>query len=269
MRGNDSVDRKWKGDTGKFIPCFLRLTLQYGKRRPFMTTRRIDIRRERPGDWPIFDGLDLPRELGVLSVEINRLPAEKIKAAVREASDNFRTAWMRASLPRRWRMWLLVASRPVRRADRIAMLQATRLGLWGATEKAGIELPRGARSETKVSYNGGLTGFAGSISLESDDIPVALEVTRRENAICLAVDISSADPLFRVASIRPERLTAKVPDLFLLGVKAANDASFAVRGFGAFDDRMVGVEVFGSDSIINTLEMSLGVSQEGARPDTM
>jgi hypothetical protein len=193
---------------------------------------------------------------------MNRSPQEKIDEVVKEASGNLQGALTRSSVAEQCRLWLLVAGRPVRSADKIAAFRAARLGLWGALEKSGLAIPNGPRSEIEVSYEGGSEGLWGSVQVPLGDLSLALEITRRENAICLAADMLVHDPLASVIAIQSQLAVDKASSLLLLAVRMLDDVAFAARGFGEFDDTAVGVEVFAVDVILDMLETSLETQGE-------
>lgn len=90
----------------------------------------MTCRRERAAHWPIFDGLSLPDDVGVLSIEMARAPSETMEAAVARAAGERRLALANSSIAGHHKLGLLVAGRAVRTDDRVAALNSARLGLW-------------------------------------------------------------------------------------------------------------------------------------------
>ncbi|MFY1633362.1 hypothetical protein ACN27F_08785 [Solwaraspora sp. WMMB335] len=218
-----------------------------------MTTRRQVVRRERARDWPIFGGLALPDDLGVLSVDLHRSSQETVDAVVADASSIFHSALVSTMPSDQHQLWLLAFGQPVKGSSRVAAYLAERDRLWIAMQKRGVGVPGGRRSEIKVEYEDGSLGFGGSIRINAVDLPVALEVTRRENAVCLGVDTQASDPL---VSLTPSSISAstQTPTLLSVAVKRFASYVFVARGFGQFDDAAVGVEVIASNEFLDTLE---------------
>lgn len=227
-----------------------------------MTTRRQVVRRERARDWPIFGSLALPDDVGVLSVELNRPSQETVDAVVAGASSILRSALVSAMPSGQHQLWLLAFGQPVKGPGRVAAYHAERDRLWGAMQKRGVGVPGGRRSEIKVEYEDGSLGFRGSIRIDAVDLPVALEVTRRENAVCLGVDAQAPAPL---VSLSPSSTStsAQTPTLLSAAVERLASYVFVARGFGQFDDAAVGVEVIASNEFLDTLEPRIIAEDKG------
>lgn len=222
-----------------------------------MTTRRLAIRRERVRDWPALAGYEIPSDLGVLSLELQRTPHEKLPEAVAEASGALRSGLDPVLGPGPYQLWLLCLGKPHRSSSRVGAYHAERDKLWAAMEKTKTGLPQGRRIEARVQY-GVDFGFAGSIEFELGDLPVALEVTRVENAVCVATDPLVADPLTRWITPLLGSVNTEPPTLLTLMLEVFPNLTLVARGFGQFDDAVVGAEVFGPDSFLDALERSLG-----------
>lgn len=218
-----------------------------------MTTRRQVVRREHARDWPIFGSLTLPDDVGVLSVELNRPSQETVDAVVADASSILRSALVWAMASGQHQLWLLAFGQPVKGSSRVAAYHAERDRLWTAMQKRGVGVPGGRRSEIKVEYEDGSLGFGGSIRIDAVDLPVALEVTRRENAVCLGTNAQSSDPLVGL-SLPSISASIQTPTLLSVAVGRLASYVFVARGFGQFDDAAVGVEVIASNEFLDTLE---------------
>lgn len=159
-------------------------------------------------------------------------------------------------------LWLLAFGQPVKGLSRVAAYHVERDRLWIAMQKRGVGVPGGRRSEIKFEYEDGSLGFGGSIRVDAVDLPVALEVTWRENAVCLGTDAQASDPL---ASLSPSLISASTQTSTLLSVAVGRLASyvFVARAFGQFGDAAVGVEVIASNEFLDTLEPRITADDKG------
>ena len=99
-----------------------------------MTTERLSVHRSQPIDWPLFAGLNLPDDVGVLFVENRRQALERMTAAVNTASSGLRAAVARSSVTDRLGLWLVMLGRPSEAKTRRQVLLMRRAGLWGGLE---------------------------------------------------------------------------------------------------------------------------------------
>jgi hypothetical protein len=219
-----------------------------------MTTRGRVIRHERASDWPIFDGRAIARDIDILAVELNRRSGEKIESVVAAASGMLRLALARAMPLAQYRFWLIAWGQAIDPSNKVATYHAERNRLWAAIEKSGGVVPEGARSETRVDYGDGTFGFAGTVDFAVGELPLAVELTRRHNAACLALDALVVDPIARARSLPfpPEDGGATMLVRAITG--EFGESMFVARGFGQFDDVTVGVEVLAKSDFISTLE---------------
>jgi hypothetical protein len=189
-----------------------------------MTTDRLAIHRVRATEMAYFASLDLPGEVGALIVGARRSAAEPMAAAVARASGLLEAGLVRAVPAEEAGLWLLALGNPTRRAHRVAALLALRAGLWGALEQDDVGLPEGSRAETVLDYPVvESTGFGGSIALRVDDLTVALEVTRTQNALCVAGSPAAGDPLGAVVAQAPVRVASSAPDLLVTAIPLVVD----------------------------------------------
>ncbi len=217
-----------------------------------MTTSQT-IRRERARDWPIFDGRELPNDIDVLTVQLRRRSMESIELVVAQASEMLRLALANSTSPGN-SFWLAAWGNPVDPRNKVGAYLARRDGLWAAVEKTGIVLPEGPRNEAEVNYDDGSFGFGGSINFALNEIPVALELTRRKNAICLATEDVITDPIgnSKVASF--SSADYRLPILIRAAAGEFGEWVFLARSFGKFDDSTVGAEIFAKSEFIDGVE---------------
>ncbi|MEU4807182.1 hypothetical protein [Actinosynnema sp. NPDC023587] len=147
--------------------------------------------------------------------------------------------------------------RPTLRSNRVAAYNAGQDKLWVALEKSGIVLPAGSRAESEIEPSADVLRFCGAIELTTAELPLALEVTRRENAICVgSIDQSSGFDWERLISS-----SAPVPNdavgLLRAVLRQMSGGMFAARSFGQFDDAIVTSEAFGENEVLNRLESIL------------
>jgi hypothetical protein len=157
------------------------------------------------------------------------------------------------------RLWLVALGRPVPRSSRVAIHHAERDALWKALERSGVELPDGPRSESDIAPSSDVLQFGGYIELASvGDLRVALEVTRRENAVIFgrSGDHDEPDWMNFLASLRP--LPRDSTALLRASIHQVGGEFFVARSFGRFDDGKVGAEVFAGSEVLNILELALG-----------
>jgi hypothetical protein len=223
-----------------------------------MTTSRVTIHREEVvRDWPIFVGdSDIPASVGVISVEVQRRVDESVTAATMMAAATLAAAVSEMLPLRQGRLWLVALGRPTLRSSRVAAYNTDRDKLWSALEKSGVTLPSGVRTESQIAHSDDILQFWGAIEFPAPELPVALEVTRHENAICVGQTSQSNDANW-------ERFISSVPlpqdsTMLLHGVlRQMSGGLFAARSFGQFDDTLVAAEIFAEDDILNRLQSIL------------
>lgn len=106
-----------------------------------------------------------------------------------------------------------------------------------------------------MTYEGGTRGLWGSVQLSLDDLAAGLELTRRENAICLATDLVT-DPLISLTELQAEVGGDRASDRLRLAMQRLDIANFVARAFGEFDDSTVGVEVFATGPMLDAISPS-------------
>jgi hypothetical protein len=126
-----------------------------------------------------------------------------------------------------------------------------------ALEKSGIVLPAGSRAESEVEPSGDVLRFGGAIELGTAELLLALEVTRRENAICVgSIDEPSGFDWERFVSY-PGVLAQDSVGLLRSVLHQSSSGMFAARSFGQFDDVVVTSEVFAETGVLDRLEAIL------------
>jgi hypothetical protein len=205
--------------------------------------RRIVVRREVARDWPIFaDDSEVPAAVGVTSVEVRRRVDESVASAAVVSATALGAA---PELPGRD-----AAARPGKNlaggsgeadspSSRIAVYLAKRDKLWAALEKAGVALPDGSRTETEITHSDDVLRFGGAIELTSTELPMALEVTRCENAVCVGrIDGTAGIDWERFLS-SSDTFSEDPVGLLRLVLHQVSGGMFADRSFGQFDDAVV------------------------------
>ncbi|WP_157555482.1 hypothetical protein [Nocardia crassostreae] len=93
-----------------------------------------------------------------------------------------------------------------------------------------------------------------SASFAVTDLPSAVGMTIRENAIILALGISEGDPVSRFCEYLQRSTPTRRIDLLPLAVDVFAGGSFIMQGFGEFDDAIVGVDIVARRRTIVELE---------------
>lgn len=224
-----------------------------------MTTDRITVLRERAVDQPIFATTGLPDTIDMLTVQVRRGPSEDLGDAVAVASATLEQGLIGSEFFDRYRFRMLVTGSTFTRERRLTVLLARRSSLWERMERDGAALPAGPRSEVEFDYpESTLFGFGGVVELPAGAVPAAVEITRTGNAVCLAGD-PGVDPAPLLFGGSLALVDGRPPRLVTAGVRLVGDGTcaMAVRGFGAFDDRDVGVDVFADAGLLDALEPAL------------
>lgn len=226
-----------------------------------MTTSRITFRREVARDWPILAGdSDVPAAVGVASVGVRRRADESVASAAVVAATTLGAALGEIMPPEQGKLWLLALGQPTSRTNRVAAYHAERDKLWAALEKPGVALPRGSRTEFEVAYSDDVLRFGGVIEFMTAEFSVALEVTRRENAVCVGrINMLGGFDWERFVSSL-DSLPKDSVVLLRAVVRQIADGLFVARSFGQFDDALVISEVFAENDTINRLEAIIGLT---------
>lgn len=223
-----------------------------------MTTRRQRVCREQVSDWPIFSGLDLANELGVLSIDVDHSPNEEIDVLVRIAAQSFKVAFTDLFCSYQSHIFLVCANTPSRLTDSIQAYQANRENFWLGLEKAGLGAVGNNLFKIEARYSNNLSGWVGGAEMSPDDIVSAIEATRRQNAVLLITQNSSAS-LPSLVTATQSRLSKFEADMLvpLVVQQVHRSGNMVVRAYGAFDDATVGAEVFALDPLLDSLQALL------------
>jgi hypothetical protein len=206
-----------------------------------MTIERQALKRERAIDWPIFAEMSFPEDTWVVSIEIKRSVQELISHAVTQAAATLALA-LRGAFPELSSMLLVAIGSVVPLTSKVATLKAQRSGLWSDLEERGMVLPNGERAEARLEYDGKSLGYAGAITTGCDQFDINVELTRAMVSVCIGGPLGPQ--LYRdITSSGGQRPLDKA-ELLRESVARLDSDSFVVRGFGGFDDRIVGIEAF-------------------------
>ena len=241
-----------------------------------MTTERTVLHRYQPVDWPTLVALNLPDDVGLLSVENRRLVWEDMPVAVHAASELLRDAIALSGVAEGLSLWLVAVSRPQPVPDtplRRAFF-ARRPGFWTGLETAErqpVVLPDGDRTEVRTDWGEETVGFAATIRFGLDALPVALEVVRRliaDQAVVVASEVADADPLSSLLppSPLPHKVGGVAP-LFARAVAGVADRTFpfVARAYGMFDDVDVGPDLIARTPLLDRAEAALRSVLDGER----
>jgi hypothetical protein len=220
-----------------------------------MITSRITFRREAVREWPILAGdSNIPDTVDVSSVEVRRQADESVASAAALAATTLGTALSEIMDPDQGRLWLVTLGQPLTRPSRVAAYNAERDKLWAALEKSGVALPRGSRAEVAMAQSDDVLQFGGVIEFKTTELSVALQVTRRENAVCVG-QIREPDGFGWerfLSSLEPSPEDSAA--LLRAAIRQIDSGLFVARSFGQFDDAVVGSEVFAENDVIDQLE---------------
>lgn len=224
-----------------------------------MTTDGVAVLRERAAGLPVFATANLPDTIEMLTVQVTRPVMEDMHIALARASRFLGAGLVGSGLADRFLFLMLATDSTFTRTRRLAVLFARRSGLWGDCDQDGVVLPAGPRSEVEFDYpDSALSAFGGVVELSAGALPAALEITRTRNAVCLASDPGvDPAPMFFGGSLA--LVDGRPPRLFTKGVRLVADGvcAMAFHGFGAFDDREVGVDVFAHVELLDGLEAAV------------
>jgi hypothetical protein len=218
-----------------------------------MTTNRIAIQNDSLHNWPIFTDIDIPPTLGVMSIEIRRrldedipstgvMAAQALVAAMRTVAEPFGS------------ILLIALGDAISPSGRSASYRAERDKLWSTLEKSGAVLPAGERLERKLACTEGSSRFAGIISVAIEDLPIALEVTRQINSVCICeFPRSSTDSAWQQVAPLLEHCPPDQAAMLRELIPTVTGDMFVARSFGSFDDVSVGVDIFAQHSMLSRL----------------
>ena len=132
--------------------------------------------------------------------------------------------------------------------------------LWAQWQRENVVLPHGMRHDFPLERSDDKLQFAGWIDCEIDELGVAVEVTRTHPALCvLHPDPRSTEWLGLIADVlvRLGDPASDGGDLLRGFIPALRQGAILLRGFGGFDDNVVGVDLYGQARTIDAIEASL------------
>ncbi|NJC69863.1 hypothetical protein HC031_09045 [Planosporangium thailandense] len=194
------------------------------------------------------------------SVDVRRQADESIGSAAAAAAAILGDALSEIMRPDQGKLSLVALGQPLTRPNRVTAYNAERDKLWAAFEKAGVVLPHGNSAEVGVTHSDDVRQFGGVIEFAMTDLSVALEVTRRENAVCIGRIGEPDDFGWERFLLSLEPIPKDSVELLRAAVRQIAGGLFVVRSFGQFDDVLVGAEVFAENSVIDQLEAVLAVT---------
>jgi hypothetical protein len=187
-------------------------------------------------------------------LDVQRQADESIASAVAVTATALGAALGEIVAPEQGKLRLVALGQPVSRSNRVAAYNAEKDKLWAALEKSGVTLPRSSRTEVEVARSDDVLQFGGFIEFGTSELAVAIEVTRRGNAVCVG-QIGEAEGYGwerLLSSLEP--LPQDSVALLRAAVRQIATGLFVARSFGEFDDVLVGSEVFAENDVIDRLE---------------
>ncbi|QKT11311.1 hypothetical protein [Rhodococcus sp. W8901] len=123
-------------------------------------------------------------------------------------------------------------------------------------------LPPGDRHDFQFDRNDDLLQFGGWLTTDTANFVAAVEVSRDRSAVCLLLPPECAiDELerviegFRRVSVDRNSLVRHFVPLVLEGAMLVRGfGGSGVRGFGGFDDRVVGTDVFAEEEVLDAIQ---------------
>ncbi|GAB2650016.1 hypothetical protein ABI214_03570 [Prescottella soli] len=116
-------------------------------------------------------------------------------------------------------------------------------------------LPPGDRHDFQLTRDDDRLQFGGWLMTDTANLVAAVEVSRERSAICLLLPLEfSIDELERLiegvrrVSVDGNSLVRHFVPLVLEGAKL-------VRGFGSFDDRVLGTDVYAEDGVLDAIQL--------------
>lgn len=216
------------------------------------TSERISLNRESAESVPVLADLAQRRpRIGVVGIEVRREGSRSIPAAVAVAVNTLSKA---ASSVSAGQLVLVGVTQPLAPFNRLGALTMKSESLWKRWENDGAVLPPGDRHDFQLNRSDDLLQFGGWLSTDTANLGAVLEVSRDRPAICLllpsefAIDeLERAIEGLRLVSVDGNLLVKHFVPLVLGGAKL-------VRGFGSFDDRVVGADVFAEEEVLDAIQ---------------
>ncbi|MGW6374980.1 hypothetical protein ACWFRB_02790 [Rhodococcus sp. NPDC055112] len=188
---------------------------------------------------------------GVVGIEVRRVGSETIPAAVAIAAGTLSNAVPSLLAGQ---LILVGASQPLAPFNRLGALTMKRESLWNRWENNGAVLPSGDRQDFQLDRTDELLQFGGWLVTDAADFGAAIEITRERPAVLLLVpsgfvlgDLVSSIEDVRQVSVDGNSLVSHFVPLL------PEDGTL-IRGFGSFDDRVVGIDVYADDQVLDGIQ---------------
>lgn len=211
------------------------------------TDERCEVAVENAPEWPLFKGVQVAG-VKVLSATCRwDLESGRMEATRRALAALFVVIESRVHLDQ-WELVLIGRSATRASTGRVAAYQAAKLKCWGSLEQLGLELPAGDRTEYEV--NGAAGVYAGEISLQIDQLPAALDLTRSNRLLCMGFprDLDHR-PIVESLVMLDDRT-----ELLRSAVSFVPEGFIVLRAHGEFDDPSVSADVFISSDLLGGLD---------------
>ncbi|MFD4468323.1 hypothetical protein ACFWPA_08525 [Rhodococcus sp. NPDC058505] len=229
-----------------------------------MTTESGDLSLDRAScaDVPLLRSVSAElSDIDVLGIEVNRSSVAGLTpaAGVAEAAHAASQALSLLS-DELWGLMLVAASWPTQPPNRLAASLAMKHRVWGQWERESVMLPVGARHDFPLTRSDDRLRFAGWLDCDIEEFGVAIEVTRTHPALCVLHPESVSGDLHSVIDRALQGLGDPDPDggeLLRRLIPALQLGALIVRGFGVFDDRRVGVDIYAQARRIDAIEDKL------------
>jgi hypothetical protein len=164
---------------------------------------------------------------------------------------------IRATFPEVSSLLIVAIGGSVPSASKLAVFKAERSRLWSSLEENAVKLPEGERAVVRLEYDDGLLGYAGAIHTTYDQFEICVELTRTLTSLCVGGMLGPK--LYSYISSSHRKSPPSKTELLRESISRLDIDSFIVRGFGAFDDGIVGAEVFLSGQRADALQRQLSL----------
>ncbi|MDH6680758.1 hypothetical protein M2284_004988 [Rhodococcus sp. LBL1] len=213
---------------------------------------RISLNRASAESVPVLADLVHRRpRVGVVGIEVRREGSQSIPAAVAVAANALSNADP-SLLP--GRLVIVGVSQPLAPVNRLGALMMKRESLWNRWQNDGTVLPPGDRHDFQLNRDDERLQFGGWLMTDTANLGAAVEVSRDRPAVCLllppeigAADLERVIEGVRLASVDGNSMVRHFVPLVLEGAKL-------VRGFGSFDDRVVGTDVYADEHDLDDIQ---------------
>ena len=218
-----------------------------------MTTSRTTVARFRSDQWPLFSGA--PTVFDILTIESSLEAGETLPKGGDRCARRLAPALAAVSKRPAAALHLLVALTLVNPPTSSRTLSARKKGFW-RTWNPPSEVPTGTRIETEVTVESHSVRLLGAVNAGTSELPRCIELTRNCMAACvvdLVGDFSIEEWIAVFATLRAPKGHNRAELWSDLVPRVIERGGLVARATGWFDDRVAGVDVFGSDVNIASL----------------